>query len=120
MRKVQALSVEIFKNPLYKGCSLGGVSEKFDSLLLVGDGVEGPMTVDLDDPPENAVKLVVRNLWGHEYMHVEPLDGSYSGGKRQYMAGGAYCYTSDSRFPNSYPLGIHDRAFDKESSYGWD
>lgn len=111
MMKVQGLSVSVLKNPLYKGCSMNGVSERFDDLILIGEGIEGPVVVDLDNPPENVVKLVKRKLFGGKepYLHVEPLDGSLNGGDKWYMAGGAFCYTSDSRFPNDYPLSIHDR-----------
>ena len=111
MMEVQGLIVSVFKNPLYKGCSLNGLSEQFDDLILIGEGVEGPAVVDLDNPPENVVTLVKRKLFGGKepYLHVEPLDGCNNGGDKWYMAGGALCYTSDSRFPCVYPLQIHDR-----------
>lgn len=108
--KVQGLTVYVYKNPLFKNCSLNGISSRYDSLILIGEGVEGPNTVDLDNPPENVVKLVKRRIYaGVEYLHVEPLDGHNAGGDKWYMAGGAFCYTSDSRFPSHQPLSIHDR-----------
>lgn len=108
--KVQGLTVYVYKNPLFKNCSLNGISSRYDSLILIGEGVEGPNTVDLDNPPENVVKLVKRRIYaGIEYLHVEPLDGIHAGGKKFYSDGGAFCYSSDSRFPSHQPLSIHDR-----------
>lgn len=107
--KVKALNVSVYENPTYKGCSNGGVSSIYWNLLLIGDGVEGPKTVDLDHPANNVVKLIKRTVCGEEYMHVEPLDGCNNGGDKWYMSGGAFCYSSDSRFPSKYPLSIHDR-----------
>lgn len=84
--KVQGLTVYVYKNPLFKNCSLNGISSRYDSLILIGEGVEGPNTVNLDNPPENVVKLVKRRIYaGVEYLHVEPLDGHNAGGDKWYM-----------------------------------
>lgn len=103
---VQGLRVYVYRNKSIGDCTNGGISSRYDTLILVGKGVEGPEIVDLDDPPENAAKLVRRFLpWlgPDPFMHIEPLDGKW------YMAGGNIAYTSDSRFPSPYPLQIHDR-----------
>lgn len=119
--KVQALMVYVYRSGL-GDCTNGGISSKYEKLFLIGDGVEGPFTVDMDEPPENVVVLVKRRVWGSEtYAHVEPLDGYNAskvlgtGGGKWYMDGGNIAYTCDSRFPNRYPLKIHDRY--EESNY---
>ena len=101
---MNALPIAVYKNPSYKGCSNGGLTEKYDELLLICD--DGCIEIDMDNPPENLVKIVIRNLFGKEYKHIEPYAKPKHLG---WMAGGAIGYTSDSRFPSEYPLQIHDR-----------
>jgi hypothetical protein len=103
---MKALPIYVYKNATFKGCSNNGISEKFDSLLLVCE--EGFITIDENNLPENLVKIVVRNLWGNEYKHIEPFKKASGVG---YMSGGAYASSSDSRFSqiSPYPLSIHDR-----------
>ena len=108
MRKVQGLTLHVYRSGL-GDCTLNGISSRYNTLILVGDEVEGPVSVDLDNPPENVVKIVRRTICGKEYMHLEPLDGCNNGGKKWYMAGGNIASTCDSRFPSQYPLEIHDR-----------
>lgn len=107
--KVKGLTVWVYRSGL-GDCSMNGISSRYDTLILIGEGVEGPVDVDLENPPENVVKLVKRKIFGREeYLHVEPLDGSSNGGGKWYMSGGNLAYSCDSRFPNRYPLSIHDR-----------
>jgi len=103
---MKALPLYVFKNESLKGCSNNGVSEKFDKLLLIHE--EGFVDIDENNPPENLVKLVIRNLADGEYKHIEPYKNATSIG---YMSGGSYASTSDSRFSkiSKYPLAIHDR-----------
>ena len=108
MSKVKGLTLRVYRSNL-GDCTNGGISSRHDTLILVGDDVEGFISVDLDNPPENVVKIVRRTIFGREYMHLEPLDGCGNGGSRWYMAGGNIASTSDSRFPSQYPLEIHDR-----------
>lgn len=110
MNNVKGLRLYVYKNPLFEGCSNGGISSRYDELILVGEGIEGPVTVDLDNPPENVVKIVRRKLFGdkEEYMHLEPLNNE----GKWFMSGGCFASTSDSRFPSRYPLSIHDRCED--------
>lgn len=54
------------------------------------------------------LKLVTRQIGGREYKHVEPV-GIVPAGMIGWMAGGTFVYSSDSRFPNQYPLSLHDR-----------
>ena len=101
---VNAISVSVFKNPLYKGCANGGISERYDDVLLICE--DGPLKVDLDNPPENLCKVVERNIGGRVYRHVEPVENPTGLG---WMAGGTFVSSSDSRFPGDYPLSLHDR-----------
>lgn len=83
-------------------CSNGGLSSKFDKVTLVGLGMSGPFE-PTDECP--AVLLQRRIIGGKEYLSAIPLEnkGLWN------MFGGAFIYTSDSRFPNDYPIPLHDR-----------
>ena len=109
MKMVKGLTLHVYRWSL-GDCTNGGISSRHDTLILVGDDVEGPVSVDLDNPPENVVKIVKRTICGRVYMHLEPLDGCGNGGSRWYMSGGNLGFSSDSRFPSDYALSIHDRA----------
>jgi hypothetical protein len=57
---------------------------------------------------------VTRDLAGiGEYLHAEPVDGERDARREGKtvgpMFGGNFVYTSDSRFPNKYPIPVHDR-----------
>jgi hypothetical protein len=103
---MKALPLYVYKNNSFKGCSNGGISEKYDRLLLICD--EGFIDIDENNPPENLVKIVTRRLSSGEYKHIEPYQKATRIG---YMSGGCYASTSDSRFSSisKYPLSIHDR-----------
>ena len=107
MKEVQGLTIYVYRNAKGWDSTNGGISSKFSELILVGEGIEGPEKVDLDNPPENLVKIVKRNLFGEkdEYMHIEP----YNNDGKWFMYGGNIACASDSRFPSRYPLKIHDR-----------
>lgn len=111
MRKVKGLLVWVYRNGDFGDCSMNGISSRHDKLILIGEGVEGFIEVDLDNPQEEVVHLVKRQMHDGEYLHVEPLDGQYSKAENRkwYMSGGNFVYTSDSRFPCNYPLSVHDR-----------
>lgn len=83
----------------------GGISSRFTCFVLTGEGVSGPFRPDANTPE---LKLVRRKIGGREYLHVEPVEGK-DPRAAGWMAGGNFVYTSDSRFPNAYPLSIHDR-----------
>ena len=84
----------------------GGVSSKYDSFLIIDPSIEGGYLESNSTMPE--LKLVRRNLAGREYVHAEPLE-PVKKGNVGYMFGGNFIHTSDSRFPNDYPIPIHDR-----------
>ena len=107
--KVNALPVDIYK---YKAddSSNGGISSRYNEILLLCD--DGFVKVDLDNPPENLCKVVKRNLWGEEHVHIEPV-AKPKEGYTGYMYGGCVVDTCDSRFGEatgvSYPVHLHDR-----------
>ena len=83
---------------------MNGISNRFNEVTLIGVGDNAPFEPTPDRP---AVKIVSRIIGGEEYKHLQAVaeDGSLISG----MAGGNFAYTSDSRFPSSYPLSLHDR-----------
>lgn len=100
----KGLIVSVLTDKLCGDCSNNGISSKNNKLLFVD--ASGPFEGD----ETNSVKLVRRNLFGSEYLHVEPLtkpEGRFNGP----MFGGNFIYSSDSRFReiSAYPIPIHDR-----------
>ena len=105
---MKALPISVFKNPTYSGCSNGGITERFNELLLICE--DGFIDIDESNPPENLVKMVTRHFGFGEYKHIEPY-ASLSDGCVGWMSGGAIAYSCDSRFSrmSQYPLSVHDR-----------
>lgn len=104
---IRCVRAEIFRWKL-GDCSNGGISSRFDDVLIPCKN--GPVDVDLDNPPENLVKVVRRKLFGREYVHLEP----YNDKGKWWMAGGTYVHSCDARFGEiinngGYPVGLHDR-----------
>jgi hypothetical protein len=93
-------------NVLYNNvdCTNGGISTKFKTFTLVGNGVSGPFEPSEEFP---ALYLCVRHIGGREYKYVQPAPQTDT--THWYMMGGNHVYTPDSRFPNTYPLPLHDR-----------
>jgi hypothetical protein len=93
-------------NPLFPNADTtnGGVSRKYNSFVLVGEGVPEVFEERKDLP---ALKLVKRNFGGRIYLHAEPFEKPE--GHVGPMSGGNFVYSCDSRFPNDYPISIHDR-----------
>lgn len=82
-------------------CTNGGVSGRYHAVVLVGNDVEGPFEIE---GRENVLQLIYRAR--HKDFIAAPLE--YGKGKH-YMFGGNFLYTSDSRWPVSYPVKIFDR-----------
>ena len=104
MKIARALPIDVYRTTGLGDCTNGGISSHYDTLLLLCD--DGHREVDLDNPPENLVKIVERQLWGETHLHIEPYAQPEHIG---WMYGGNIAYTSDSRFKSRYPLRIHDR-----------
>ena len=112
MRKVKALSVEIFKNH-FGDSSNGGISSRFTEILV--ECPDGNREIDLDNPPDNFCVVEKRILWGEKHYYVRPYakaDGV------DWMYGGCIVDTSDSRWSRlievGYPLHLHDRTESQE------
>ena len=101
-KKLRGLLVEVYRGRFES--TNNGISSRYHTLLLVGDGVP-EIFEESDDHP--TVKLMTRNVGGRVYKYVQPLMDEND--KTWFMFGGNFVYTSDSRFPNTYPLSIHDR-----------
>lgn len=103
---MKALPISIYKDSRLGDCSNHGISSRYTEVLLICD--EGFINIDENNPPENLVKLVTRNLFGREYKHIEPVARPTGVG---WMSGGSLVYSCDSRFRrmSEYPLCLHDR-----------
>ncbi len=101
MLLVNAIKVNIFKSSL-GDCSNGGISSKYDDILL--ECKDGHIKVDVDNPPENF--CFMDHLM--DYKYIRPFADPDEIG---WMAGGSLIYSSDYRFRNmsEYPLILHDR-----------
>jgi hypothetical protein len=103
---MKGLLVSILKNSEIGDCTNGGLSATATDALLVGEDVP---EIFEDNGKRPVFKLVERYVFGDVlHKHVEPIyppTKNYCG----WMAGGNFVWTSDSRFPNDYPLSIHDR-----------
>ena len=86
-------------------CTNNGVTSRFDELVLVDPEIPGIFAVKPERP---ALKLVRRTICGRPYIHAVPVDASGEP-VRGSMMGGNFVYTSDGRFPNAYPIPVHDR-----------
>lgn len=109
---MRALPLSIYEDKRIGNCSNNGISNRYKEVLLICE--EGHVVIDEDNPPENLVKLVTRNLFGKEYKHIEPVAKPSGAG---WMAGGTLVYSCDSRFGrmSEYPLSLHDRQESWES-----
>lgn len=89
-------------------CSNGGLSDKVDQVLVVGDGIP---EVFEESPDHPAVWLEVR---GPGYVAAKPFE--VPEGAVGPMFGGAFVHCGDSRFPIPYPIRLHDR-FETPAQY---
>lgn len=103
-------SVYVDKNDVSSLCSNMGISSRVKNVVLVGNGIPQIFSPNAETP---AVYLK-RNICGGEYIHAEPVEQPK--GMIGPMAGGAFIYSHDSRFPVRYPISLHDR-FDTQKEY---
>ena len=105
---MKAISVSVYREARYKGSSVGGISEKFDELLLLHD--RGNLEITGNE--ENLCKAVYRKIYNRDVYHIEPVNRNTQGG--WFTAGGSFAYSSDTRFSELVggqygAISIHDR-----------
>jgi hypothetical protein len=102
---MKGLICEIYDSPL-GNCSNNGISSKTKKVTLVGENVPEIFEVS-DDAP--AVRILERSVRGEKYLTAYPLEKF--AGEKWFMFGGAFIYSSDSRFCeiSPYPVPLHDR-----------
>jgi len=116
---IKGLHLDVYKNR-GSDCTLGGISSMCNEVIAVGATLRGPIDVDLERPPANAVCIIKRTMNGRDIYHAEPLDGCNAAkflgktGGRWYMFGGNYVATSDSRLSEACgglygAVKLHDR-----------
>ena len=104
---IKAISADIYRDSSNYDCSNDGISTRFDEILVAHP--QGNIEVDVDNIPENFCKIVVRDVLGMKYKHVEPLQKPEHIG---WMYGGCIVHSSDGRWSQIagyYPLKLHDR-----------
>ena len=108
---MKAIRIDVFKNSKFGGCSNGGITERFDELLVECD--DGYIEIDENNIPENLVVYVERTIAGRRSGYLRPYENRPEN-RTDYMFGGAYAASSDSRFSriagDMYgALPVHDR-----------
>ncbi len=103
---MKGLIIYVYRSPIMGDCTNNGLSSRHNKLTLIGKDIEGVFEPSEDAP---AVTMITRIIADQEYKHLIPCDENAHPLPGWYMFGGNYGKSSDSRFPNSYPLGIHDR-----------
>lgn len=114
MDKIKGLICEVYRGKTLGDCSLNGVSNRVRHVVLTGPGVP-EIFEPRDDMPE--VKLIVDGNNGHYFVDRRASDivvrrmkaVPAEVGERWSSFGGAFIYSSDSRFPANSPIHIFDR-----------
>ena len=88
-------------------CSLNGISNRFNEVLLIGDNVPKIFNANGKRP---LVKLEnhYKNLLRAVPCADDPIFYNYA-------MGGCFIWSTDSRFPSNYPIPLHDRDMSKEN-----
>lgn len=109
--QISGLMADIFKSG-GRSFSNGGISERFDEALVIGDGIDGPTW--LEHAEGRPVLQIVPNRAG--LVKAIPVLGweaaaEIRGKTVGPMFGGSFVWSSDSRFRkiSEYPVPIHDR-----------
>lgn len=115
MEKQKGLIVNVFRTNY--DATNKGISSKHDSLILIKD--------ESDTYSPNVSKVFEEKFDETLFLKSKIINGSVNSAPYLYavpkdltdeqktmigpMFGGNFIYTSDSRFPNRYPIPIHDR-----------
>jgi hypothetical protein len=79
--------------------TLNGVSSRYGKFILTGEGIP-----EIFEPDENTPELRYIHWVAGSKIARPPVEGS-----EHFSFGGNHVYTSDSRFPNDYPIPVFDR-----------
>ena len=82
-------------------CSNKGISYYHTKVTIVGEGIP-----ELFEPSKDAPAVKLHDK--HGYKCFVP-DKEVDSGNAGWMFGGCFVYTSDSGFPEQYPIPLHDR-----------
>lgn len=82
-------------------CTNNGISSKYTRLILVGEDIPKISTPETES---EIVILKTMQIGDREYKYCVPYAH-----QKGTMFGGNFISTCDSRFPNDYPIAIHDR-----------
>ena len=108
----KGLTVSIFKYKGFKGCANGGLSDHYDNVTLLASP-DFPNVPEIFEPDEDAPAVVMVKRYPFNirevYLTAYPADEDGNPDSDMRMAGGAYIYGCDSRFPADYPVPLHDR-----------
>lgn len=114
------LNVYVYRDAAESGdCTLGGVTSNNSQLLLC----EAQHLRSLTEDQKPKTIVVERDTDG--YMVAMPYeayvraakrgDNSLASVKSGWAFGGNFVHSSDGRFPNQYPIKVHDRDMSKEN-----
>ena len=118
VKTLRGYSVNFYRRENVGGQSYNVVSNgQFDHIVLVTDGVNGDAsTVNSDEP---YLQLKTKHVTSEPYLYAEPVNMGTEG--KWVMFGGAFVYTSDSRFTREVsrqPIPVHDRVESYKLSSG--
>ncbi|GAF72945.1 unnamed protein product [marine sediment metagenome] len=99
----KGMMVSVFRAVDFADCTLGGITSKAKHVVLIGKGVAACFEPSEDMP---ALYLHEMETGSGTYMYAAPIKGNTCG---RFAMGGNYISSSDSRFPNQYPIPVHDR-----------
>lgn len=99
---MKGLIANIFTNPIFHRCSIGGISQFLTEVTVVGPDIDEVFSVTPERPAVTKIEVVK----GHfAYVPVE-FQTNWQG---RLMHGGAFVYGGDSRLPST-PLPLFDRS----------
>lgn len=102
--EIKGLRCSILLNANYGDCSNGGISSRVSNVILIGKGIPEIHHVS-DDYPAVIIDSVKTGYNPHFFAVPKDLHDQ----DKWTMAGGAFIWSSDSRFPFEYPVSLHDR-----------
>ena len=107
-KKLEGYAVNLYLPASYGKDKKGVVQKDFERIILVTDGHHGTNSTIMSDKPH--LKLVKKNVFGKEILFAEPVN--FDVDNKNKMFGGAFVWSSDSRFREDVserPIQLHDR-----------